>query len=608
MKKSEDPRIMHLKDRLMLNDQLGQYSSIIATKEKILSVDPNDLGNKADLANCYDTVGRHEEANALIADMIENQPDSWAPYYAKGMVDWRHGDEKAAKKNLNRSFELAKDEAERECSKLGLAIVEQDWEQLLLSAEYVRVRGVNAPGPDAMRFVSYFYLNLPRKAAKEIDSFIDTYPDHSFGYFWRALVEADEKNFVDAERDMTGAIEASIQIPGVSLEEPLMWRGLYRVAQGKTLEAIDDFNSAIAFDSNNGLALFGRSGAYLTKGENELAWQDIRKAVDDLGLWVPSAAEHAINIGLILNHDDFAKRWVKRARKDYPDEGAFVVLEAALIASGKNLVTETVPLFFREALEQGYKLSPKSPTVLMWSMSVADNDGNKELVSRYRRELSGLGIPENVFNGEIPTNSMPTLEDVVSDPSPNIFRHEENHWIVRFNGGKTFTTMDQKGLGYIAMLVMKPREVLFANQMVMDTSSGVEIELKKPEPTYGNEESQRRSDTFRSRSPSLDKKMSKEYQNALEIVEEKFETCLDPEKKEELQHQIRKIKSLLIAGRHPDIDPDDIKNANSVRNAIRRAIEKLQDKDTILADHLRNSIKCGLTVMYRPDQERKWST
>jgi len=191
---------------------------------------------------------------------------------------------------------------------------------------------------------------------------------------------------------------------------------------------------------------------------------------------------------------------------------------------------------------------------------------------------------------------------------PNILRHEADHWRVRFDGGEIFTMMDLKGLTYIAMLVAKPGETLYANQMVADTLEDVEIESEKPEPTEDEEERQQRLGVSKSKRPSLNPATLKEYENALESLKRELENSIEIEEKEELEMKIKKVRSLIIEGKHPEINPDDLKNSNSVRNAIHRAIEKLQDRDKDMAAHLQDTITCGLTVTYQPSPNRQWST
>ena len=202
------------------------------------------------------------------------------------------------------------------------------------------------------------------------------------------------------------------------------------------------------------------------------------------------------------------------------------------------------------------------------------------------------------------------LGEAATKNSPNIFRQIPDHWIIRYQGSEPFTIRNYRGLQFIAVLLRSPHKPFRASELVLGLSKSVEIDQAPPELDQEDqdEQSQERRVQTSLRRPKASKATQSDYKKGLNVLEEKLEEAESLEEKEEIEQKIKEIKNMMIADSYSESNPDDVKNANSVRNAVNRAVERLRQTDQKLAKHLENCIDFGLRVSYRPPTPIEWNT
>ncbi len=201
--------------------------------------------------------------------------------------------------------------------------------------------------------------------------------------------------------------------------------------------------------------------------------------------------------------------------------------------------------------------------------------------------------PQNTY---LPTPII-TVKDVVDGEYNNIFQRDGRIWILRYKGKEPFPMKDSVGMRYISQLLKSPHHPFHPTQLASSIDSEIvaqsmteEISTKGP----------------REKDLKPDRRTLADYKKGLEILREKLAEAESIEEKEELGEKIKHVRDLITKQRFNDVDPQDNKASNAVRNAIKRTINEIQRHDAELGEHLSKSIDTGLNTLYRPSKETSW--
>jgi hypothetical protein len=187
---------------------------------------------------------------------------------------------------------------------------------------------------------------------------------------------------------------------------------------------------------------------------------------------------------------------------------------------------------------------------------------------------------------------------MVPAPPPYEFRKTGDYWTVRFNG--EFTTIkDAIGSSYIAQLLARPHQKIFAPELLEAVTGQVGI------GKAGSAGAQADKQTL--------EQVKQKYLNAQAELEE-AERNNDLAAQERLQHELDGLTNYLktvkgFNGRTREASDDADKIRRAMSQAIGRVINSLAANDKIpaAAQHLRNAIKTGLFMSYEPEEELHWT-
>ena len=175
----------------------------------------------------------------------------------------------------------------------------------------------------------------------------------------------------------------------------------------------------------------------------------------------------------------------------------------------------------------------------------------------------------------------------------NIFRREQNVWLVRF-AGKTVHLQHTVGFDYIVELLRRPRIEIEALLLTGRT---------EPERPTVNSAGLDMADDKALRQVRAELERRKTELSAL--------PAKDWPKKGSLQEEIAKLEAYLsqTEGRHGQarkVSGSAQRARTAVTNAIVRSIARIEKDHRALATHLRESIRTGTTLIYLPSTPVDW--
>jgi len=197
----------------------------------------------------------------------------------------------------------------------------------------------------------------------------------------------------------------------------------------------------------------------------------------------------------------------------------------------------------------------------------------------------------------------------------NVFRKEGQKWVLRFKGGNDIFCNDNKGFLYISYLLdSQGREI--HSQQLMALADGRDIEKSVGVGGVLNSLEIRDSQIGEwSQNPILDEQARREYKsriNELRSLIDEAESNRDFALKDKYQEEyvyLRKeiISATGLGGRQRSMTSDAEKARKKVWAAYNRALKIIQNEDSSLHSHLKNSIQMGEYCIYQPEENIIWA-
>jgi len=202
----------------------------------------------------------------------------------------------------------------------------------------------------------------------------------------------------------------------------------------------------------------------------------------------------------------------------------------------------------------------------------------------------------------------------------NVFRRSGDDWEIRYAGGSKNLYSNLDGLFYIHQLISCPNQGLLPSEL-----RAAHAQFAAPQSTRvalrgnstGDSEFQAEKDYRDAASdigPVLDKQAKEELGERLAEIKKEIENCRkrnddvgESELEKEKEFIVQQLKSSTgLGGGDVMISPAGKKARDAVRNAMKRAVSKISEKDIDCAAHLRNSLRYEEVIKYQPEQSVDW--
>ena len=192
-------------------------------------------------------------------------------------------------------------------------------------------------------------------------------------------------------------------------------------------------------------------------------------------------------------------------------------------------------------------------------------------------------------------------------------------WSISYNG-KMISISDQKGIHYIKILLLKPREkftIQNLHLLVNPPPVGADVNLFEFMPSEDESVSTGFSiGGLGNAGKAFDEKSKKQLKSHLSALDEQIEDAQkkgDEEKHSKLEGDRDKIISYLSSGqgkggRTRILGSTDEKIRKSISNSINRAVKHISLYHPELGQHLKHSIRTGSTCSYIPDPDTVWTS
>jgi len=188
--------------------------------------------------------------------------------------------------------------------------------------------------------------------------------------------------------------------------------------------------------------------------------------------------------------------------------------------------------------------------------------------------------------------------ELVAAPPAYEFRKLGQGWLVRF-GGEEMVLKIGKGPLYIALLLSKPDEQIFASDLL---AIG---EGKDPETVFrggnaGTMSDQETLQALNKKSRTLEEELAQARRDGDSAVEQEI---LDEMR--ELAEYTQKVTD--GRGKLRNLDDDSDNHRQSVFRAIDRTISEIEKKMPLCAAHFRQTIRTGMMIYYESRKEIPWN-
>lgn len=225
------------------------------------------------------------------------------------------------------------------------------------------------------------------------------------------------------------------------------------------------------------------------------------------------------------------------------------------------------------------------------------------MLARHATALRQRTLPPNsllriVYESHLPVSASAVAGKQGALPG-NVFRRVGDHWQFRFRGRRDFRLVSvNKGAEYIAHMLAHPHQATPVVELVIGAT------LDPLDPVLGD-----------SGEVADDQAVRRYRQRAQELLEDvEFAKQMgNPERLEELYEEMARVEAAIneargLGGRARKAQSGIERIRKACQAAVRRAINKIGKTDEEFADHLKQSIRCGLDPIYRPDTDIKWET
>lgn len=248
------------------------------------------------------------------------------------------------------------------------------------------------------------------------------------------------------------------------------------------------------------------------------------------------------------------------------------------------------------------------PNIILINISVLENfvswynkyQQHGATIENLRKSLETFEPVMETAEAQLPTPSV-KIEQVLAEDHPNVFQKNGEIWILRFKGKDAHPMKHSVGMIYIKQLLMNPHHPFYPYQLVSSVNRDINIVEDEEDNEKGSSDSSPKKMKRQADNITLSK-----YKKGLAVLEEKLAEAESLEEKEELEIKIKEVNNLIFSGKFKEVNPEDLKAANSVRTAIKRTINEIKNQDNALSEHFSKSIKTGLNTIYQPSEKIDW--
>jgi hypothetical protein len=305
--------------------------------------------------------------------------------------------------------------------------------------------------------------------------------------------------------------------------------------------------------------------------------------------------------------------------KEFQNEEDTWTLGEVPVTGGKPVrVYLTLKAFSYEVMDLIYRINSKEqrPYILLVTSWTVVRDTSEKIL----KDMGAAFVPLNEvldFNAEtefeliLECNLSKLIAPPVPEPEPepeNIFRKCGDAWEVRYDGGEKFLLMGvDTGARYIKFLLEHPgvknsvveivREIPL-DDVVLDIPEGISV---GDIPVTGS-------------GAVADLKAIEQYRAEVQELLGDLDAARDAgniEKIEQLESDIyvfnKTINEAISPQGHQKKLNDPVRNVeNSFRNAVNRAIRRINKYDRNFASYLEKTIQCGMYPVYLPINNTQW--
>ncbi|MEE8441182.1 MAG: tetratricopeptide repeat protein [Spirochaetia bacterium] len=255
-------------EAITLSVQAGDPAGAIAAYEEAEIENPDDPGTRALLANLYLIAGAVGEADALLREVLDEEPDNTEALFLSSLVAAATGDGDRQVTILQDLLVIDPLNSRALASIGELQLQDREYEAAATSCAAALEEEENLVARMGLANV-YLRQEEYEAAEAELSVVIDQNPDYPFSYADRARARAMQHELGAAAADLSVAIE---------LDPDYQWhfldRGRVYLERGQFEAAEADFSAAIALDDTQFITYVLRGRARDALGESDDALAD----------------------------------------------------------------------------------------------------------------------------------------------------------------------------------------------------------------------------------------------------------------------------------------------------------------------------------------------
>ena len=378
--RGDTPEIDGLFERTITLLALGELDQTFVVYEKILAVEPHNIGALCGKAQVKYMQGHEKEALEELDKVIAREPSSWWGYLAKGEL-LLHAQRLFEAAGL---FEEAKSLADRKDGKaycdVMISSAKEDHVGVLSAYRRMKELGLDNPQAKIRAAISQLEVGDTENACENGESLIKLSPKSSTGFLLRGVGLLEKKEYKGAYDDLTNGIR--LAAPNTTKEQLSVWHGWRSIASEGMQNysaALNDLSKCVELNPRDGMARFFLGRMKVIVGDLEGAIQAYTRSLNlqyDRKLCLNSRGRAY----LTMNNIGDAKRDFEELREiDSEGIGGILGLGSCLREEGK----------YREAHEyvaEAIRKKPNSAEAYIELASLADAEGKPNESKKYRRK------------------------------------------------------------------------------------------------------------------------------------------------------------------------------------------------------------------------------
>ena len=357
--------------------QAGDPQAAIAAYEAARVEDPADPGTRVLLANLYLIAGAIADAESLLGEVLNDDPDNPDALFLLSLAAAANGDRDRQGVILQDLLRVDPDNAKALAALGELQLQDRQYDQAEDSFAAALAREDN-------NLVARMGLAnvLLRKdefeaAERELSAVIAAEPDYPYAYADRARARALQRNLTGAASDLTAAIDRDPEYSWHFID-----RGRVYLEQRRFREAQEDFSAAIALDSDQFISFILRARARDALGLIDDALADYATGVGMRPDYYPAYAPYATLLYMARSFDSSAAYYRKAFAADGRRLEYILTATLALKAAGKaaaanDWLTENLSKLPRDTVYYSvarYYLTPSTEGSTMATIGAERND------------------------------------------------------------------------------------------------------------------------------------------------------------------------------------------------------------------------------------------